>query len=271
MVLRILRRVTQLLHTPKSPESVLRIRIGFNAHPDTNPDPAFFCQCESRYGSGSRSRSKVLITKDWNKFTAEKKIIFIWSNIAFYLSLGLHKGRPSYMRSLHPSKENISHFKITWIFFPFVGLFGPPDPDPVDQNECRYVLIRISNTAQKSTNSWLERSLISEWYAHHAAVLGVHLVALSTLPASLGARSGADIGTRLQSINQSIDARHRAAIYQKIYQSIKWSFSAYLEPQNKLESTLRDSDLPLIYGNHLTVFGNISETSDTKIGCSFHH
>jgi hypothetical protein len=197
VVLRILRRVTQLLHTPKSPESVLRIRIGFNAHPDTNPDPAFFCQCESRYGSGSRSRSKVLITKDWNKFTAEKKIIFIWSNIAFYLSLGLHKGRPSYIRSLHPSEENISHFKITWIFFPFVGLFGPPGSGSRSSRP-KWMRIRIRNTAQESTNSWLERSLTSEWNAHHAAMLGVHLVALSTLPARLGAGSRADIRTRLQ-------------------------------------------------------------------------
>jgi hypothetical protein len=31
--------------------------------------------------------------------------------IAIYLSLGLHKGGPSYRRSLQPSKENIQHFK----------------------------------------------------------------------------------------------------------------------------------------------------------------
>jgi hypothetical protein len=30
---------------------------------------------------------------------------------AIYLSLGLLKGRPSYRRSLHPSKENLQHFK----------------------------------------------------------------------------------------------------------------------------------------------------------------
>jgi hypothetical protein len=33
------------------------------------------------------------------------------STIAIYLSLGLHKGRPSYRRSLQPSKEKIQHFK----------------------------------------------------------------------------------------------------------------------------------------------------------------
>jgi hypothetical protein len=31
--------------------------------------------------------------------------------IAIYLSRGLHEGRPSYRRSLQPSKENIKHFK----------------------------------------------------------------------------------------------------------------------------------------------------------------
>jgi hypothetical protein len=56
-------------------------------------------QCGSGYGS----RSKVLMTKIWKKFTVEIKFIFFWSKIAIYLSLGLHKGRPSYRRSLHPS------------------------------------------------------------------------------------------------------------------------------------------------------------------------
>jgi hypothetical protein len=46
-----------------------------------------------------------------------------------YWSLGLHKGRPSYRRSLQPSKENIQHFKIwkfcTFFYF-FVGHFCPP-------------------------------------------------------------------------------------------------------------------------------------------------
>jgi hypothetical protein len=31
--------------------------------------------------------------------------------IAIYLSLGFHKGRPSYRRSLQPSKENIQYLK----------------------------------------------------------------------------------------------------------------------------------------------------------------
>jgi hypothetical protein len=45
------------------------------------------------------------------KITAEKKLIFFGSKTTIYLSLSLHKGRPSYRRSLQPSKKNIQHFK----------------------------------------------------------------------------------------------------------------------------------------------------------------
>jgi hypothetical protein len=42
------------------------------------------------------------------KFTADKKFnIFFKSKIEIYLSLGLHKGCPSYRRSLQPFKEKI--------------------------------------------------------------------------------------------------------------------------------------------------------------------
>jgi hypothetical protein len=51
------------------------------------------------------------MTENWKKFTAGKNLIFLWSKIAIYRSLGLHKGGPSYRRSLQPSKENIQHFK----------------------------------------------------------------------------------------------------------------------------------------------------------------
>ncbi len=47
------------------------------------------------------------MTKNWKKFTAENFLyIFFGSKNAIYLSLDLHKGRPSYRRSLQPSKEN---------------------------------------------------------------------------------------------------------------------------------------------------------------------
>jgi hypothetical protein len=45
------------------------------------------------------------------KIPAEKIINFFLSKTTIYLSLGHHKGRPSYRRSLQPSKKNIQHFK----------------------------------------------------------------------------------------------------------------------------------------------------------------
>ncbi len=53
---------------------------------------------------------------------------FFQSKTTIYLSPGLHKGRPSYKRSLQLSKENIQHFK-TWnflLFSTFLGHFCPP-------------------------------------------------------------------------------------------------------------------------------------------------
>ncbi len=59
----------------------------------------------------------------------------------------LHKGSPSYRRSLHPSNENIQHFK-TWKFFTFFVIYAllDPDPDKADQNECGFMRIQIHNT-----------------------------------------------------------------------------------------------------------------------------
>ncbi len=55
------------------------------------------------------------------KIHTRKKIGIFWSKFAIYLSLGLHKGHPSYRRSLQPSKKNIQHFK-TWNLFTFFYL-----------------------------------------------------------------------------------------------------------------------------------------------------
>ncbi len=56
--------------------------------------------------------------------------------IAICLSLNLHEGRPSYRKSLQPSKENIQHFKIYhfFIFSVFVGLFCPPGSGSIRPN-----------------------------------------------------------------------------------------------------------------------------------------
>ncbi len=56
----------------------------------------------SESGSGSR----VLITKIEEKNTADFFFFFDQKLLFRYLFLGLHKGHPSYRRSLHPSKKN---------------------------------------------------------------------------------------------------------------------------------------------------------------------
>jgi hypothetical protein len=111
-----------------------------------HPPPQGFGSVFIFYGSGSsgsgwrpiriririQSGSRALMTKNWQKITAEKK--FFISKTAIYLSLGLHKVCPGYRRSLQLTKEAIQHFK-TWIFSTFVGHFclldPDPDPDPI--------------------------------------------------------------------------------------------------------------------------------------------
>ncbi len=68
---------------------------------DPDPDPA-------KYQSGSGTR--VLMSKYWKKFTAEKNDVSLIKNY-YLLTLGFHKEHPSYRRSIQPSKENIQHFK----------------------------------------------------------------------------------------------------------------------------------------------------------------
>ncbi len=114
----------------------------FNADPDTDPDLAFFLIADPDPGSGSR----LLWSKIDKKLLLKKKLNFFGSKTTICLSLGLHKGRPSYRRSLQPSKENIQYWKTWkfWIFFSFCGSFLPSwiririhnlnaDPDPATQ------------------------------------------------------------------------------------------------------------------------------------------
>ncbi len=61
------------------------------------------------------------------KLAAEKKNIF-WPKIAIYLSLGRHKGYPSYRRSLQPPKSKhpaLQNMKVFLTFFYFCGSFLP--------------------------------------------------------------------------------------------------------------------------------------------------
>jgi hypothetical protein len=71
--------------------------------------------------------------KKFYSFTAGNLIYIFLIKIAMYLSLGLHKGRPRYRRSLQPSKENIQqNMNILYFFSIFVAYFAllHPDPDP---------------------------------------------------------------------------------------------------------------------------------------------
>jgi hypothetical protein len=91
----------------------------YDTDTDPDPDPAFLAE----YRSGSRSR--VLMTKNWEKiyscklfefFRGSKNTINLslgptGSKTTIYLSLGLHKELPSYRRSFQLSKEAIQHFK----------------------------------------------------------------------------------------------------------------------------------------------------------------
>ncbi len=76
------------------------------------------------------------MTKNWGK--NYRRIFFFFSKTTIYLSLGLHKGRPSYRRSLQLSKENIKYFK-TWDFSFFLFLwviFALLDPDLDSKHSC---------------------------------------------------------------------------------------------------------------------------------------
>jgi hypothetical protein len=95
-------------------------------------------------------RIQVFNTKNWKNI--QLKIcsnLFFWSKMAIYLSLGLHKERPSYMRCLQPSREHSAIQKMKFInYFCVCGSFLPswirianPDPDPGTP-----IRIRIHNT-----------------------------------------------------------------------------------------------------------------------------
>ncbi len=101
----------------------------------------FFLVC-IWYGSGSIILGWVPIQSGSRGFDDQKlkKIRLAKIRVHFfriknynYLSLGLHKGRPSCKRSLQLSKENIQHFK-KWNFLNFFLLlwviFGLLNPDP---------------------------------------------------------------------------------------------------------------------------------------------
>jgi hypothetical protein len=74
------------------------------------------------------SGPKVLMTKKLKKFTAGTQIYIFVSKIAIYLSLGLHKERPSYKRSLnsalkreHPALQDMKFLNFFMGHFCSVG------------------------------------------------------------------------------------------------------------------------------------------------------
>ncbi len=74
-----------------------------------------------------RSGSSILgwIRYWWPKTEKNLQLHFFSSKTPIYLSIGLHKERPSYRRSLQNAKESIQHVR-TWnflIFFYFCGSF----------------------------------------------------------------------------------------------------------------------------------------------------
>ncbi len=78
------------------------------------------------------TKIRIQAFDDQKKFTTGKKLKFVWSKIAIYLSIGLYKGRPSYRRSLqhlereHPAPENMKFLN----FLYFCGSFARWDPVP---------------------------------------------------------------------------------------------------------------------------------------------
>ena len=79
-----------------------------------------------------QSGSRALMTKNWRrkKIKLKKNWFFLNQKLQFtYLSLGLHKERPSYRRSLQISKGAIQHFKTWTLFLLSCVIFPNPDPD----------------------------------------------------------------------------------------------------------------------------------------------
>jgi hypothetical protein len=66
----------------------------------------------------------------------KKTDFFFKTTIAVYLSLGLHKRRPSYRRSLQPPKENIQHFIYCFLFYWVI--FTLLDPDLCGNYQCGF-------------------------------------------------------------------------------------------------------------------------------------
>ncbi len=137
-----------------------------------------------RYGKSycSSGSATLFWWPEMEKITAGKKFKFFWSKIAIFLSHGLHKGRPSYRRSLQPSKKrtsSTSKHEISSLSPIFVGNFCPPGSGLSRPKSLR---IRVRNTGRYRTTldfapCWhLSRwSLQYFWMPKTASLGGIHL------------------------------------------------------------------------------------------------
>jgi hypothetical protein len=125
------------------PSPVLWIRIHFepdpafqvNPDPKTDPDPIWIQGFDDQ--------------KVKKKNTAEISFSFFDQNYTLIIPRPPHKGRPSYRRSLPPSKEYIQYLKFINLFSFFWGvIFALLDPntDPGTQLNPDPIRIRIHNT-----------------------------------------------------------------------------------------------------------------------------
>ncbi len=138
-------------------------------------DPHCFHQCGSGSGSsilghcGSGTRTprsetnRVETAKNCKKNVHMKIIYFFWSKTA--LSLGLHKGRPSYRVSAQPSKENTQHTKtknfFTFSYYFLQALFALLDPDPDPQWGCgssRPKSMHPRGSGSEGPKHWINRN-----------------------------------------------------------------------------------------------------------------
>ncbi len=166
-------------------KSVLSSKVRIRIH---------WCRIRSTdYGPGSSIlgwipiRIRVFLTKNWKTFIAEKNIlyfIFFWLKCNF-LILVLHKRRPSYRRTLQPSKENIQHFK-TWHFFLFLRVFFAlldPDPDPLTLFFSYLFLLRLAPVHMLNDDLHFYYLIISPWKLNlpSGSSLGAREMRLSAL------------------------------------------------------------------------------------------
>ena len=80
------------------------MRLETNTDPDTDTDP-------DPDPDPDPIRIQGFNDQKLKKIIAEKNYIFFGSKTTIYLSLGLHKKRSSYRRSLQLSKEAIQNYK----------------------------------------------------------------------------------------------------------------------------------------------------------------